>query len=48
MKCRNREKGLTVLVRVYGQKTDLIIDREAEMIVKMLFSKFNYNKFRLL
>lgn len=37
MKCKNLEIGQVVLVRAYGKKSELIIDRQAELIVSVKY-----------
>lgn len=43
VKCFNRVVGQTLLVRAYGKKSELIIDRLAELTVNCKTSP-NYNK----
>lgn len=33
MKCKNLATGQVVLIRAYGKKSEIIIDRQAELIV---------------
>lgn len=34
MKCKNSSTGQVVLIRAYGKKSELIIDRQSELLVK--------------
>lgn len=35
LKCKNVKTGMTVLLRAYGKKSELIIDRPQEMVVRI-------------
>ena len=34
MKCKNMTTGKVVLIRAYGKKSELLIDRQAELLVR--------------
>lgn len=42
MKCKNLTTGQVVLIRAYGKKSELIIDRQAELIVNLSNFLFRY------
>jgi hypothetical protein len=42
MKCKNSATGQVVLIRAYGKKSELIINRQSELLVKQKYS-FNIN-----
>lgn len=42
MKCKNISTGQVVLIRAYGKKSELIIDRQAELIVNEFYLKFSF------
>lgn len=35
MKCKNITTGKVVLIRAYGKKSELLIDRQAELLVRL-------------
>lgn len=40
MKCKNLATGQVILIRAYGIKSELIIDRQAELIVTSIYIFF--------
>lgn len=42
MKCHNPKTGETVLIRAYGKKSDLIIDRPQELVVNIIDTNHMY------
>lgn len=42
MKCKNVTTGQVVLIRAYGKKSELLIDRQSELLVSMELARISF------